>query len=49
MLDIKIFDVDYGFCAALTTGDHHTVLMDFGYSTRSGFNPRAGALAMWIR
>jgi len=39
MLDIKIFDVDYGFCAALTTGDHHTVLMDFGYSTRSGFNP----------
>jgi beta-lactamase superfamily II metal-dependent hydrolase len=39
MLDIKIFDVDQGFCAAITMGDHHTILMDFGYSTRSGFNP----------
>ncbi len=39
MLDIKIFDVDQGFCAALNMGDHHTILIDFGYSTRSGFNP----------
>lgn len=39
MLDVKIFDVDEGFCAALSTGDHHTILIDFGYSTRSGFNP----------
>ncbi len=39
MLDIKIFNVDQGFCAALSTIDHHTILIDFGYSTRSGFNP----------
>jgi beta-lactamase superfamily II metal-dependent hydrolase len=39
MLDIKIFNVDYGFCAAVSTGDHHTILIDFGYSTRRGFNP----------
>jgi len=39
MLNIKIFNVDQGFCAALSTGDHHTILIDFGYSTRSGFNP----------
>ncbi len=39
MLDIKIFDVDQGFCAALSTIDHHTILIDFGYSNRSGFNP----------
>lgn len=39
MLDIKIFDVDHGFCAAVSTSDHHTILIDFGYGTRSGFNP----------
>lgn len=39
MLDIKIFNVDEGFCAALNTGDHHTILIDFGYSTRNGFTP----------
>lgn len=39
MLDIKIFDVNQGFCAALNTGDHHTILIDFGYHTRTGFNP----------
>jgi beta-lactamase superfamily II metal-dependent hydrolase len=39
MLNIEIFDVDQGFCAALSTGDHHTILIDFGYSTRNGFNP----------
>jgi len=39
MLDIKIFEVDHGFCAAVSTGDHHTILIDFGYSARNGFNP----------
>ena len=39
MLDIQIFDVDQGFCAALSTKDHHTILIDFGHNTRSGFNP----------
>ncbi len=39
MLDIKIFNVDSGFCAAVSTGDHHTILIDFSYSVRSGFNP----------
>jgi beta-lactamase superfamily II metal-dependent hydrolase len=39
MLDLKIFDVDHGFCAAVNTGDHHTILIDSGYSSRSGFNP----------
>lgn len=39
MLDIEIFDVDHGFCAAVSTGDRHTVLIDSGYSSRNGFNP----------
>jgi beta-lactamase superfamily II metal-dependent hydrolase len=39
MLDIKIFDIDHGFCAAVSTGDNHTILIDFGYSVLSGFNP----------
>jgi beta-lactamase superfamily II metal-dependent hydrolase len=39
MLEIKIFEVDQGFCAAINTGDHHTILIDFGYNARSGFNP----------
>lgn len=39
MLDIKIFEVDYGSCTAISTRDHHAILMDFGYSARSGFSP----------
>lgn len=39
MLDIKIFNVDSGFCAAVSTGDRHTILIDFSYGTRSGLNP----------
>lgn len=39
MLDIQIFDVDQGFCATVITGDRHSVLIDSGYSSRSGFNP----------
>jgi len=39
MLDIKIFDVDHGFCAAIDTGDRHTILLDCGYNARTGFRP----------
>lgn len=39
MLDIKIFDVDHGFCAAINTGEHHTILLDCGYNSRTGFRP----------
>ncbi|PSB30176.1 hypothetical protein [Stenomitos frigidus] len=39
MLDIKIFDVDHGFCAAIDTGDRHTILLDCGYNVRTGFRP----------
>ncbi len=39
MLDINIFNVDQGFSAALSTSDHHTILIDFGDSTRNRFNP----------
>ncbi len=39
MLDIKIFDVEQGFCAAVSTADHHTILIDFGYNHRNGFSP----------
>jgi beta-lactamase superfamily II metal-dependent hydrolase len=45
MLDIKIFDVDRGFCAVVHTGDRtaplrdrHQILIDCGYNSRSGFN-----------
>ncbi|MGB3515443.1 MAG: hypothetical protein WBA43_03245 [Elainellaceae cyanobacterium] len=39
MLDIEIFDVDYGFCSLINTADHHGILIDFGYSDRKKFNP----------
>lgn len=39
MLDIRIFDVDHGFCAAVQTGDRRQILIDCGYSSRSGFHP----------
>lgn len=39
MVDIKIFDVDHGFCAAISTDEHHTILLDCGYSFRTGFRP----------
>mgnify|MGYP002778275925 CR=1 FL=1 len=39
MLNVKIFDVDRGFCAAVQTGDRHQILIDCGYNSRSGFHP----------
>jgi beta-lactamase superfamily II metal-dependent hydrolase len=37
MLDIKIFNVDRGFCAAVNLGEHHTILIDSGYNSLNGF------------
>lgn len=39
MLDIKIFNVDHGFCATINTGDRHTILLDCGYNSQTGFCP----------
>lgn len=39
MLDIKIFDVDHGFCAAIEASNRHTIMLDCGYSFRTGFRP----------
>lgn len=50
MLNIRIFDVDYGFCAAVHTSDHRRILIDCGYShTRGGFNPTRYFLDNGIR
>jgi beta-lactamase superfamily II metal-dependent hydrolase len=38
MLDIKIFDVAQGFCAAIDI-DSHTILIDSGYNSTTGFRP----------
>ncbi len=37
-MEIKIFDVDRGFCAVVITDDRRTILLDSGYS-RTGFRP----------
>jgi len=37
MLDIKIFDVDHGFSAAINLHDHHVILLDVGSNLRNGF------------
>lgn len=39
MVKIKIFDVDHGFCAAIEANECHTMLLDCGYSFRTGFRP----------
>jgi len=39
MLDIKIFNVDRGFCATINTSDRHTILLDCGYNSQTGFRP----------
>jgi len=38
MLNIKIFQVDHGFCAAIQNGDNQ-ILIDCGYHSRNGFFP----------
>ncbi|KOP24336.1 hypothetical protein AMR41_21655 [Hapalosiphon sp. MRB220] len=49
MLNIRIFDVDHGFCAAVHTGDRHQILIDCGYNSRSRFNPTQYLLENSIR
>lgn len=39
MLDIKIFDVDHGFCATIDRHNHHTIVVDVGLNTRNGISP----------
>jgi beta-lactamase superfamily II metal-dependent hydrolase len=39
MLDIHIFDVDHGFCAAIDRSNHNTILIDTGFNSRTGFSP----------
>jgi len=39
MLNIKIFDVDHGFCAVIEADNRHTILLDCGYGFRTGFRP----------
>ncbi|GAB4197114.1 MAG: hypothetical protein Fur006_45310 [Coleofasciculaceae cyanobacterium] len=39
MLDIKIFDVDHGFCAAINAGNQHQILIDCGYNSQTRFHP----------
>jgi len=39
MIEIKIFNVNHGFCAAINTGEHHTMLIDSGYNSHTGFQP----------
>lgn len=34
-----IFDVDHGFCAVIETNERRTILLDCGYSFRTGFRP----------
>lgn len=38
-MEIKIFDVDYGFCALITSDNNHGTLIDCGYNERTGFRP----------
>lgn len=39
MLEVKIFDVDHGFCAMIDRHDNHVTLIDVGFDSRSGFSP----------
>jgi beta-lactamase superfamily II metal-dependent hydrolase len=38
-MNITIFNVEHGFCAAVDTDERHTLLIDCGYSFRTGFRP----------
>lgn len=39
MLNIKIFDVDRGFCTLISAGSRPSVLIDTGYNSQGKFNP----------
>lgn len=54
MLNIRIFDVEYGFCAAVHVNNQHQdnqhqVLIDCGYNSRAGFHPTRYLFAHSIR
>ncbi len=38
-MDIKIFNVEHGFCATIVLDDDHTILIDCGYNFSKGFSP----------
>ncbi|MBF2014940.1 MAG: hypothetical protein IGS23_07005 [Rivularia sp. T60_A2020_040] len=38
-MEIKIFDVDSGFCALIVADNNHAALIDCGYNERTGFRP----------
>lgn len=38
-MEIKIFDVDCGFCALIVADNNHAALIDCGYNERTGFRP----------
>lgn len=38
-MNIKIFDVDHGFCSAIEADDFRTALIDCGYNFLTGFRP----------
>ncbi|RMG10228.1 MAG: hypothetical protein D6728_11115 [Cyanobacteria bacterium J055] len=37
MLEIEIFNVEQGFCAAINLGEHHSILIDSGENSSTGF------------
>ncbi|PMB52504.1 hypothetical protein CEN39_09475 [Fischerella thermalis CCMEE 5201] len=38
-MEIKVFDVDCGFCALIVADNNHAALIDCGYNERTGFRP----------
>ncbi|MEA5572315.1 hypothetical protein [Calothrix sp. UHCC 0171] len=38
-MEIKIFDVEYGFCALIISDNNRATLIDCGYNERTGFRP----------
>ncbi|MDB9373089.1 hypothetical protein [Nodularia sphaerocarpa] len=38
-MEIKIFNVDCGFCALIVADNNHAALIDCGYNQRTGFRP----------
>jgi beta-lactamase superfamily II metal-dependent hydrolase len=38
-MEIKIFDVEHGFCAYIIGDNHNTMLIDCGHNEITGFRP----------
>lgn len=49
MLDIKIFNVDHGFCAVVNIDDKNQILVDAGYGINSRFSPKKYLLCHSIK